>query len=301
MQTDLIKHQVEAQEWLEPVADAIQGATKAAFDAAGSAKKPIEDVLNGVYTGHPLHPAVTDVPLGAWTVVAALDAVEAATGRTGPRPRRGRRARDRACRGVRRRRDWAGAVLPAQGKKHQARRRGACGPQCRRDGPLRGLARPAQKWQPDGGAHVTGWMGYGVVSAAAYLGGSLVYDQRVGVDHAPRLKLPTEFTPVLPASHLVEASPTKAKVGDIPLVLVRRGERIFALADACNHLGGPLSEGKLEGDCITCPWHGSVFNLDGRRRHPRPGDPAAARLRDTRQRWSNRSARRHRHCPPNAP
>ncbi len=35
----------------------------------------------------------------------------------------------------------------------------------------------------------------------------------------------------------------------------------FALADRCSHRGGPLSEGSLDVGCVTCPWHGSQFEL----------------------------------------
>lgn len=35
----------------------------------------------------------------------------------------------------------------------------------------------------------------------------------------------------------------------------------FAINNKCNHMGGSLVEGKLDGDKITCPKHGSVFNL----------------------------------------
>jgi nitrite reductase/ring-hydroxylating ferredoxin subunit len=51
----------------------------------------------------------------------------------------------------------------------------------------------------------------------------------------------------------------------MPVLLVRRGERIYAIGETCAHLGGPLSEGKLEGASVRCPWHGSCFSLeDGR-------------------------------------
>ena len=36
---------------------------------------------------------------------------------------------------------------------------------------------------------------------------------------------------------------------------------IFAIDNTCPHSGGPLAEGDIEGDCITCPWHGSTFNI----------------------------------------
>ncbi len=39
------------------------------------------------------------------------------------------------------------------------------------------------------------------------------------------------------------------------------GGNFFALDDTCPHSGGPLSEGMVEGDKVTCPWHGADFNL----------------------------------------
>jgi nitrite reductase/ring-hydroxylating ferredoxin subunit len=44
-------------------------------------------------------------------------------------------------------------------------------------------------------------------------------------------------------------------------LLVKREGKIYALAGKCSHAGGPLPEGKLEGDSIVCPWHGSRFCL----------------------------------------
>jgi nitrite reductase/ring-hydroxylating ferredoxin subunit len=43
--------------------------------------------------------------------------------------------------------------------------------------------------------------------------------------------------------------------------LLKRAGRIFVLAEKCSHLGGPLADGKLEGETVTCPWHGSKFSL----------------------------------------
>jgi nitrite reductase/ring-hydroxylating ferredoxin subunit/uncharacterized membrane protein len=265
---------LEAQTWLEPVAEQLQNAAKVAFDAAGPAKKPIENALNGVWLGHPVHPALVEVPVGAWTVTAVLDVLEE-TGKDGY----GLGADAALAIGL------VGAASAA----------------------LTGLA----QWYPVkdasvrkvGGAHALlnitatalyaasyvsrkrgdratgrlfGWLGYGTLLAGAYLGGQLTFEQGMGVDHALRQNLPEDFTPVLDAADLAEDRPTKAKAGDIPLVLVRRGDRIHALADTCSHFGGPLSEGKLDGDCITCPWHGSRFRLadghveDGPATFPQP-------------------------------
>jgi 3-phenylpropionate/trans-cinnamate dioxygenase ferredoxin component len=35
----------------------------------------------------------------------------------------------------------------------------------------------------------------------------------------------------------------------------------YAIDDRCPHRGGPLSEGELEGEVVTCPWHRSTFNV----------------------------------------
>ena len=56
--------------------------------------------------------------------------------------------------------------------------------------------------------------------------------------------------PVLAESQLPEDAPRRADHNGVPILLVKRGERIFALAETCSHFSGPLSEGKLEGDSI---------------------------------------------------
>jgi len=65
---------------------------------------------------------------------------------------------------------------------------------------------------------------------------------------------------------------------------------VCALAHTCSHLGGPLSEGKLEGDVVQCPWHGSRFNVsDGRvRRGPAVYDQPRYEVRLGDQGWEAR-------------
>ena len=52
------------------------------------------------------------------------------------------------------------------------------------------------------------------------------------------------------------------KVGEIDIAIFRTAEdRIFALRDRCPHKGGPLSQGIVHGEHVTCPLHGWVIGL----------------------------------------
>ena len=45
------------------------------------------------------------------------------------------------------------------------------------------------------------------------------------------------------------------------LVLTRVGDAVYALDETCGHQGGPLSEGRLSGARLTCPWHGWMYDV----------------------------------------
>src|SRR3954469_19561800 len=72
---------IAQQTWIDWPAEAIQQGTRTAFEKAGPAGVQVRDALHGIWLGHPLHAAVTDVPIGAWTTAVCLDAVESLTGR----------------------------------------------------------------------------------------------------------------------------------------------------------------------------------------------------------------------------
>lgn len=255
----LIGSVLDKQEWLEPLADTLQSAAKAAFDAAGPEKKPIENALNGVWLGHALHPAVVTVPIGAWTVTAVLDVLESS-------------GKDEYAAGA----DAslviglagvAGAALTGIAqwypmKEPSVKKLGAAHALLNVTATLLyGASLAARKQGNRGVGRALSFLGYSLVMTSSYLGGELVSEKKMGTDHAPRQNLPTEFTPVLAADALPANQPTAAQTGDLKLVLVKQGEKIYALADSCSHYGGPLSEGTLEGNCVVCPWHGSRFRL----------------------------------------
>ncbi len=45
------------------------------------------------------------------------------------------------------------------------------------------------------------------------------------------------------------------------IVLARVGDAVYACGDVCGHRGGPLSEGKLTGSRLACPWHGWMYDV----------------------------------------
>jgi nitrite reductase/ring-hydroxylating ferredoxin subunit/uncharacterized membrane protein len=265
---------IETQEWLTPVADGVQNTVGAIYAAAGPVGQKVKNFLHGTWLGHPLHPAITDVPVGAWTVAAVLDVVDAVQGNNG----KNATADGAISIGL------VGAVGAAVSGLTDYQGSGSQSP---RAGVVHGLLNLVAtglytySWilRRRGDrvpARYLAWAGYGLVSLSANIGGELTYSQRIGVDHAQREGLPGEWTAVLPVEDLAENQLKRAEVDGLKVLLVRRGEKILALGEVCSHLGGPLAEGELQDNCVKCPWHGSRFELengkvvDGPATYPQP-------------------------------
>jgi nitrite reductase/ring-hydroxylating ferredoxin subunit/uncharacterized membrane protein len=216
-----------------------------------------KDLLAGTWLGHPVHPMLTDVPIGAWTSAFVLDLFGG---------RQARRAADAlvgvgvlaavptAATGLSDLADVEHSEQRILGTAHAlgnvtavalyggsflARRRG------RRDLGVR-LAT----------------LGAAVVTGSGFIGGHLAYRKGVGVDETVFRRRLDDWTPVLEERELDEAEPRRATAGGTDILLYRRGDRVFALADRCSHRGGPLHEGRVHDGQVTCPWHQSTFRLD---------------------------------------
>jgi nitrite reductase/ring-hydroxylating ferredoxin subunit len=61
--------------------------------------------------------------------------------------------------------------------------------------------------------------------------------------------------------HVPPGRPRLVELDGARIVLVRVGEQVFACGDTCAHKGGPLSEGKLSGTRLACPWHGWIYDV----------------------------------------
>ncbi len=249
--------------WLENTAEAIQPAITNTFKAGGVAGQQVKNALHGTWLGHPLHPVLTDVPLGAWTVALTFDLMAESGSDNGYSG-----AADAAVAiGL------AGAVGAAvTGLTDWS----ATGGRSRRIGLLHGLLNVsatalygASLWRRLTGDRRGGrglaYAGYAVSASAAYLGGHLVFNEQVGVDHTAALKLPHDFTPVMAERDLAEGELHRAEADGVGVLLVRQGENIRALAETCAHAGGPLAKGELIDGSVRCPWHASRYSLeDGR-------------------------------------
>jgi nitrite reductase/ring-hydroxylating ferredoxin subunit/uncharacterized membrane protein len=250
---------VGRQEWLDPIADTAQQAVHGAFEAAGPAGREVKDALHGVWFGHALHPALVTVPLGAWTVTLVLDALESMKDRRDLAPGADASlaiglagAAGAALTGAT---DWSDTNGEARrmGIAHGLMNLGVVA--------LYGLSLARRRQGDRAGGRNLAMLGYVAALASSYLGGHLSYAKQIGVNHADIEAAPQEFTPVR-AADLPENQPQRVEVNGVPVVLVRQGEQIFALAETCSHLGGPLAEGEVEDGSIRCPWHGSRFALD---------------------------------------
>lgn len=51
------------------------------------------------------------------------------------------------------------------------------------------------------------------------------------------------------------------EAGGQSIAIFNVGGNYYAIDNTCTHRGGPLSEGMLTGDVVTCPWHGAQYNV----------------------------------------
>lgn len=246
------------QDWIDGFAERMQATVDRAYSAAGTSGESFADFLHGVWLGHPLHPVLTDLPIGFWTSSAALDVLDMFGAHK-------LRAGADATLTLGLAGAFAAAAAGATDWQHttgEARRIGATHAAMNS---VASLCYAASFLLRRSGRRSTAkafsFAGIGIAGYSAYLGGNLVYQQKIGVSHAPK-DGPDDFTPVMPLDELAEGQPARASVQGVEMVLLRRDGRVMALANQCAHLGGPLSEGSIDGDCIVCPWHGSHFRLD---------------------------------------
>jgi nitrite reductase/ring-hydroxylating ferredoxin subunit/uncharacterized membrane protein len=248
---------------LRGLSNGIASAMRGFYGALGGPGRLLQDFLNGSWLGHSLHAVLVDVVIGGATAVLLLDVLGILFGVAA--------LEDAAF--------WIVALvfLSALGAavtgltdykdtSPNSATRDVAG--------LHGLVNLVATigfgislWLRAGGGHEAGFwvllVSYLIVSVGGYIGGHIVfkYGYMVNYNAFSRGKRAAEFTPVVAVAEVPEETPTKVVYGATNVMLVRRGDVVHALKDTCSHLGGPLSQGELKGDTITCPWHFSTFRL----------------------------------------
>ena len=263
MTEPIVDRVIDRQRWLDPTAELIQKAVGGAYRVLGRPGEAVRSAMHGTRVlGHPLHPALTDLPVGAWTVGVVADFVAHFTNRIPTE---------------------AGDIALAIGLV------GALGSAVtgytdfydtygheRRVTVSHGLAMTAAvlldaaslglRWWAGIGLHPLAvglsTAGWAVLVGGAYLGGHAVFNTGTMVNHLAFIEPPEEPVEVGTSADFPEGAMRKVDAGSMAALVVRRGGVLCAIADVCTHAGGPLHEGTLDGNVVTCPWHGSRFRID---------------------------------------
>jgi nitrite reductase/ring-hydroxylating ferredoxin subunit len=249
---------------------------------AGTAAKAVQqvlgqgfakDLLSGSRLGHPLHPLLTDIPIGTLASATMLDLVGA---------QRAEHAADvlvalgllsalpTAAAGAA---DWSDSYGADQrvGAVHAIANVVGLG--------LYGWSLGARRRGDRRTATMLGLAGMTSMAVGGYLGGYLSHSRGVGVNNAFHQHEPEDWTAVLDEAQLQEGEPARAVAGDATVLLYRSNGHVHAIGSRCSHAGGPLDEGDIDqAACtVTCPWHQSVFRMtDGSVVHGPASVPQAA-------------------------
>src|SRR5918997_6398859 len=249
---------VDALPFLDRIAEEIQPKVKEAVETGGTTAR---DALDGTWIEVPLHPALTDVPLGSWTAALVFDGLDAATG-----SRAMRNAADASL---------AFGILGALGAavtglsdwrylSGGSRRMGVAHGLLNTVGLVLSIVSLVLRATGRRNAgRLTFLAGYSINGMALHLGGELSYHYGLRVDRNVFENVgPDEFVPVLDEGELAENGLRRVEVDGVGVLLSRSAAgEICAIAATCNHFSGPLEAGEREGDTVVCPWHSSRYDL----------------------------------------
>lgn len=237
---------------LDPVANCLHSLVSPVLGPA--ANRSVKDMLYGTWLGHPLHPVVVDLPIGFWTSSFVLDLLGM------------ERAADTTLRIGTISALGAAATGVAQWYDLQEM------DEPRRIGTLHGLFNLAAtvsfagSWilrdtNQRAAGQLASVVGLSLATAGGLLGGDLAYRLGIGVSRDAFAEPATKWTQLAPLADLPDGKLVRLEQGGMPLVALRQGDDVLVTSATCTHVGGPLDEGELDGTCVTCPWHASVFDL----------------------------------------
>jgi nitrite reductase/ring-hydroxylating ferredoxin subunit/uncharacterized membrane protein len=253
-----VVEQVDGWAWIRTLNDqltAVLGPLREKYQG-----NPVLELMHGGrWMGHPLHPALSDLPVGLWTSAMILDFAAPAPG-----PDAGLDAAGllsalgiassvaTAATGIV---DWT--VSDDQDRRvglfHGVLNTGALGLQC--------LSLASRLSGHRGTARGLGAASLAVTGAAAYLGGHLVFGKAVMVNRVAGADGPRRWVKVVEEAELPDDVPTGVQADGRQILLYRHDGTLYALDNLCSHAAGLLSRGQVEGLTVTCPLHGSQYCL----------------------------------------
>jgi nitrite reductase/ring-hydroxylating ferredoxin subunit/uncharacterized membrane protein len=250
---------VRSQGWLDPTGEAIQNVVGRFYGALGAPGRSLKNLMHGTTVlGHPLHPAITDVPIGAWSVGVLADWLFVVTGRVPA-------VAGHLALAV----GLAAALLAAMSgftDHHET-----YGHE-RRTATVHALTMSLvivadfvslgmRLWSPGMrlSAIVISSLAWLLALLGAYAGGHMTFAIGTTVNHNAFFDGPMNFVRVGTREEFPEGEMRRVDAQGLPVVIVRRNGLLQAMGAVCSHAGGPLDEGKLDGDVVTCPWHYSRF------------------------------------------
>ncbi|GAA1556116.1 hypothetical protein GCM10009827_091180 [Dactylosporangium maewongense] len=265
---------LENARWLDRIGDAVRRVVLATVG-----KGQVGEALHGRQLGHPAHPAMVQLPVGAWMSAAVLDLLPgtepAATallvaGTAGTLPSVATGAADFGTLSREQRRV---ALV------HAAANTVAVG--------LFTASIVARLRGDHRRGRALSFAGLGVAGTSAYLGGHLAFAQAAGVNHAAAAlpRVPRDWQTVDSVDSFADRKVGTRAFGDTTVLVYRESDRFSVMVGECAHRGGPLTDGRtvdVDGQvCVQCPWHGSVFALaDGHAVHgPAGSDQVLLRTR----------------------
>ncbi len=262
MATGVSQAIIDRQKWLDDISDKLQPLINNTFSSGGEVGKIAKDFLNGVWLGHPLHPVITDVPVGAWTMTQLLDLISLMRGDDPGLDAAADitlgagivAALGAAVTGLA---DWSdvGGSHRRMGMAHALLNMGGLTLN------VASLALRAGGKKNRGVARSLSAGGYIFNAAAAYVAGELVYNLGQAVNRDAWVDGPNKFTDVASLEELREGEMVKVDYDGRPIVLLQHDDGIHAFEGTCPHYGCGLWEGKLEDHTLTCQCHGSQFDV----------------------------------------
>lgn len=260
MTTSEIEQQaIDAAEGIGKIGTEVSLAIHHAVMAGGEPTRKAADALHGTWLGHPLHAVLTDVTVGAWTMGVLFDGIGALVDSD-------------ECRSVGDALTIAGTISAIPTALSGLTDFSTFPDWSANTVTLHALANTVgvglYAWsiaERRRGRHGRGALisasAFGLTLLSAWLGGHLVYSEKVGTNHAESFETPEDWTPVLESDELPPNVLKRVDVDKKGALLYRDGNSICAIGSVCSHAGGPLEEGQLQGHCVQCPWHDSVFDL----------------------------------------